>query len=183
MWPPSTVRPAQVALGETDDGRRRHALQATLSGCDRAARLVDQLLTLARLEAVELPVLGDVDLGDLVRQVVADLAPAAMRKQQSLEVDAAERCIVGGDATLLAVLVRNLVDNAIRYSPADATLKMAVVASPGSVVLLVDDSGPGIARRRPEAHGRAILPCPGQRRSRQRTGVVDRSPNRRCATR
>jgi len=143
MWPPSTVRPAQVALGETDDGRRRHALQATLSGCDRAARLVDQLLTLARLEAVELPVLGDVDLGDLVRQVVADLAPAAIRKQQTLEVDAADGCFVGGDAALLVVMVRNLVDNAIRC-PADATLKMAVVASPGSVVLLVDDSGPGL---------------------------------------
>ena len=144
MWPPLTVRPAQVALGEIDDGRRRHALQATLWGCDRAARLVDQLLTRARLEAAELPVLGDVDPGDLVRQVVADLAPAAMRKQQTLELDAAEGCIVGGDATLLAVLVRNLVDNAIRYSPADATLKMAVAKSAGSVVLQVDDSGPGL---------------------------------------
>jgi len=107
MWPPSTVRQAQVALGETDDGRRRHALQTTLSGCDRAARLVDQLLMLARLEAAEPPVLGDVDLSDVVRQAVADLAPAAMRKQQTLELDAAEGCIVGGDATLLAVLVRN----------------------------------------------------------------------------
>jgi two-component system sensor histidine kinase QseC len=48
MWPSSTDRQAQVALGEADDGRRRHALQATLSGCDRAVRLVDQLLTLGK---------------------------------------------------------------------------------------------------------------------------------------
>ncbi|MFZ2389626.1 MAG: histidine kinase dimerization/phospho-acceptor domain-containing protein, partial [Polaromonas sp.] len=46
---------AQVALGEADDFRRRHALQSTLEGCDRATRLVEQLLTLSRLEAVDAP--------------------------------------------------------------------------------------------------------------------------------
>ncbi|MEP7295575.1 MAG: ATP-binding protein [Burkholderiales bacterium] len=135
---------AQVALGESDDGQRRHALQATLSGCDRATRLVDQLLTLARLEASASTPLADVDLGELVRRVVADLAPEAIRKHQEIALDAAGGCVVNGDATLLAVLVRNLVDNAIRYSPAHAVVKIAVTKPAGRVMLHVDDSGPGL---------------------------------------
>lgn len=136
---------AQVALGEADDGQRRHALQATLSGCDRATRLVDQLLTLARLEAAASTTLADVDLGVLVRRVVADLAPQAIHKHQEIALDAVDGCVVNGDATLLAVLVRNLVDNAIRYSPARAAVKVAVTKLPGRVLLQVDDSGPGLS--------------------------------------
>jgi two-component system sensor histidine kinase QseC len=135
---------AQVALGEPDDAQRRHALQATLVGCDRAARLVDQLLTLARLEAADSSAQSDTDLGALVRQVSADLAPQALHKHQEVSLDASERCMVNGNATLLAVLVRNLVDNAIRYSPVGATVKIAVTQTPGTVGLRVDDSGPGL---------------------------------------
>ncbi|MEO8804747.1 MAG: ATP-binding protein [Burkholderiaceae bacterium] len=135
---------AQVALGEADDGQRRHALQATLAGCDRATRLVDQLLTLARLEAAPSTTLAEVDLGALVRRAVADLAPAAIHKHQEIALDAVDGCVVNGDATLLAVLVRNLVDNAIRYSPARAAVKIAVTRLAGRVLLQVDDSGPGL---------------------------------------
>ncbi len=139
---------AQVALGEADEGQRRHALQATLSGCDRATRLVEQLLTLARLEATATaaasPKFAEVDFGNLVRRVVAELAPQAIQKQQEISLDAVNGCVVSGDATLLAVLVRNLVDNAIRYSPAHAVVRVAVTKLPGGVRLNVDDSGPGL---------------------------------------
>ncbi len=91
---------AQVALAERDDARRAHALQATLQGCDRAARLVDQLLTLSRLESGAAVPMAPVDLCALARQVVADLAPRALVRQQELELDAAESCSVMGDATL-----------------------------------------------------------------------------------
>jgi two-component system sensor histidine kinase QseC len=135
---------AQVALGESDDAHRRHALQATLSGCDRATRLVDQLLTLARLESTGASAMADLDLGALVQQVVADVAPQAIEKRQEVSLDAAEGCIVRGNATLLTVLVRNLVDNAVRYSPDGATVKIAVSQAAGAVRLRVDDSGPGL---------------------------------------
>jgi two-component system sensor histidine kinase QseC len=135
---------AQVAIAENDDARRRHALQATLEGCDRAARLVEQLLTLSRLEAGAAPALAAVDLSGLVRRVVSDLAPHGLHKQQTIEVDAAEPCPVNGDETLLAVLVRNLVDNAIRYCPSHATVKVTVSRQAGHVRLKVDDSGPGM---------------------------------------
>jgi two-component system sensor histidine kinase QseC len=135
---------AQVALAEADEGKRGHALQATLLGCDRATRLVNQLLTLARLDASSSTSLAHVDLGELVRRGIADLAPLAIQKHQEITLDTVDGCYLHGDATLLAVLVRNLVDNAIRYSPARATVRVAVTEAPGRVLLRVDDSGPGL---------------------------------------
>ena len=113
---------------------------------DRATRLVEQLLTLSRLEAGAAPQLGQLDLAALVRSVLAEQAIHALHKQQTLELDVpTEACSVAGDATLLAVLVRNLIDNAVRYSPREATIKVAVTRSTSAVQLSVQDSGPGIA--------------------------------------
>jgi two-component system sensor histidine kinase QseC len=136
---------AQVALGAAADAERSHALQATLQGCDRAARLVEQLLTLSRLESGAAPALVTVDLTALARQVVAEVAPLALSKQQAIEVNATDRCTVRGDATLLAVMIRNLVDNAIRYSASGSTVKLAVSNARGFVQLSLDDSGPGMS--------------------------------------
>ena len=69
---------AQVALGESDDAPRRHALEQTLEGCDRATRLVEQLLTLSRLEAESAPALAPLELAPLARRVAAELAPRAL---------------------------------------------------------------------------------------------------------
>lgn len=135
---------AQVALAETDDRRRRHALEATLEGCDRAVHLVEQLLTLSRLEAGADHESKPVELRALVRGVVAEAAPAAIDKQQTIEVDAADECPVRGDPMLFAVLVRNLVDNAIRYSPARAGIHVEVERRQGRVRLSVEDGGPGM---------------------------------------
>jgi two-component system sensor histidine kinase QseC len=138
---------AQVALGEADDALRRYALEATITGCDRAARLVEQLLTLSRLETGAGPAVILLDLSALVRRVVAEVAPQAIQKQQTIEVDAAEPGWVQGDGTLLAVLVRNLVDNAIRYSPPNALVKVAVSRQQAHVRLKVEDSGPGMTEQ------------------------------------
>lgn len=135
---------AQVALGETDDALRRHALQNTLDGCDRAARLVEQLLTLSRMEADAVPLMEDVDLRSLAQKVVAELAPKAISKDQALEFVGGESCIVSGNETLLAILVRNLVDNAVRYSPSAAHVKVGVERQGRRVVMSVEDSGSGM---------------------------------------
>ncbi len=135
---------AQVAMGEADESLRKHALQGTLEGCDRATRLVEQLLSLSRLEALEAPVMAAVDLRAVAQRVVAELAPKAIGKHQMLEFDGAEPCCIPGNETLLAVLVRNLVDNAVRYSPPSARIKVAVQLQDGQVALSVEDSGPGL---------------------------------------
>jgi two-component system sensor histidine kinase QseC len=136
---------AQVALGATADSERSHALHATLQGCDRATRLVEQLLTLSRLESGAQHAPVAVDLAALARRVVAELAPSALGKQQVVALDASAPCTVQGDATLLSVMIRNLVDNAIRYSPPGATVNIAVSNEQGAVRLSVDDSGPGMS--------------------------------------
>ncbi len=135
---------AQVARGEADEALRRRALRQTLEGCDRAARLVDQLLTLSRLDAVAPGATTSVDLAAVARQVVAEIAPRALANRQSIALDGGPHCQVDGDETLLAVLVRNLVDNAVRYSPALAQVAVRVERQSGQVVLTVDDSGAGL---------------------------------------
>ncbi|NML15909.1 ATP-binding protein [Azohydromonas caseinilytica] len=136
---------AQVALGAQEEGPRRHALQAVLQGCERATRLVEQLLTLSRLEAEGAPALQPVALDELAREVLADLAPAALDQGQELELDAAPGCRVRAEPTLAAVLLRNLVDNAIRYSPPGARVQVTLARGKGGGArLCVEDSGPGL---------------------------------------
>lgn len=139
---------AQVALGAGNDvAQREHALQFTLAGCDRATHLVEQLLTLARLEAGPASA-GDaaatVDLSAVTRRVAAELAPTALARGQTLELEAPAACQVAGDETLIGVLVRNLIDNALRYSPNNAQVWVGVAMESGQTVLRVQDSGAGM---------------------------------------
>ncbi|APW41307.1 ATP-binding protein [Rhodoferax saidenbachensis] len=140
---------AQVALGAgADSAQRDLALQTTLAGCDRAAHLVDQLLALARLEtSAAAPTAEVCDLRTLARQVAADLAPSALARGQdlALEADADVACTVAAPAVWLAMLLRNLLDNALRYSPDRARVLVRVARTSEQVVLEVHDSGPGMA--------------------------------------
>lgn len=137
---------AQVALAAGgDEATQTHALQATLAGCDRAARLVEQLLTLARLETGQAPALQTLDLAALARQSLAEQVPRALQARQQLALDGADhRLAVRGDATLLAALVRNLLDNALRYSPQGARVQLQLGQKAGEVQLCLEDSGPGL---------------------------------------
>ena len=137
---------AQVAQGAGgDEAGRQHALAATLAACDRATRLVEQLLTLARLESsADGP--GDaVDLSHVARDVLAELAPAALARGQAIELEADAAVPMRGSATLLSVLVRNLADNALRYSPDGARVIVSVGRRGGRPVLAVEDSGGGLS--------------------------------------
>lgn len=135
---------AQVAMGETDPDLRQHALQNTLDGCDRAARLVTQMLTLSRLETVSESAMQNVNLSALTERIAAELATKAREKGQQLEVNVARSGAIFGDETLLAVLMRNLIDNALRYSPAGARVKVDLQKLAGQMVMSVQDSGPGM---------------------------------------
>lgn len=156
---------AQVAMGESDDALRRHALQSTLEGCDRATRLVEQLLTLSRLEAVDAPALANIDLVALSRRVAADIAPKAIGKQQQLTFEAHVPCSIQADETLMAVLVRNLIDNAVRYSPPSARINVSIQNATGHIVLSVEDSGPGLSEGERSRLGERFFRVPGSSES------------------
>jgi two-component system sensor histidine kinase QseC len=138
---------AQVALSSTtDDQVRKQALQDTLLGCDRASRVVEQLLTLARVEGPQDMVSEPFRLDQLAQQVMADLTPDALRRGQTLELLAPEPLQVNGQSTLWQILLRNLIDNALRYSPDGAVVRIdAQRLDPRHVQVTVQDSGPGLA--------------------------------------
>ncbi|WP_341908729.1 ATP-binding protein [Polaromonas sp. YR568] len=138
---------AQVALGAVGNKPERDlALNTTVAGCDRAAHIVDQLLALSRLEAGQTEaVTQNVDLSAVAQQVTADLAPTALARKQDLSLEADKDCMVAAHAVWLTMLIRNLVDNALRYSPDSARVLVRVGRSAsGRVVLDVHDSGPGM---------------------------------------
>ena len=127
------------------DADRSAAAEALAAGIDRAARLVEQLLTLARSEpgAAATP-LQPLDLSELVREAVADTVPLALARGTALELQADAPVSVDGDRAALRALVRNLADNAVRYSPHGARVELRVDAPQGVPTLTVDDAGPGI---------------------------------------
>jgi len=154
---------AQVARAATDDSERLRALDQVVAGCDRGAHLVDQLLVLARLDPREAgSIAGRCDLRCVAREVVAETAPFALRRGIDVELTDGEACAVGGDPTLLATLLRNLLDNAVRYSPPGTTAKVAVRRSAdGKTELVVSDAGPGVPSVDREHLGERFFRLPG----------------------
>ncbi len=154
---------AQVALQAKDAQVQRAALQRTLQGCDRAARLVDQLLQLARLEADAAVPSGTVDVAAVARRVVTDLASQALARSQALSFDAPDDpLVVRGDETLLAVMVRNLVDNAIRYAHEGGRIQVAATRRDGRARVEVHDDGPGMSDVERARLGERFYRAPGQ---------------------
>lgn len=143
---PLTALRLQAQLAEQADNadERTHALTELRRGIDRAARLVEQMLTLARQEATQLARTEPVELDQLAREVVSDLAPLAEARGQDFGLAEAEPAQVQGDVHALRTLLRNLADNAIRYSPEGGRVDVSVGRFGSTPFLRVTDSGPGI---------------------------------------
>jgi len=137
---------AQVARAATTDSERQRALDNVIVASDRAAHLVEQLLTLARLEPGR-PVSPwqRCELRAVAAATVAELAPLARRKNIELELDPGGPTPVDGNPELLRILLRNLIDNAVRYSPTGSVIRLAVTPERTRVALAVTDQGPGLA--------------------------------------
>ncbi len=140
---------AEVALASHDDAERKQALTHVTEGTARASRLVAQLLMLARLDArATLAASSAVNLSELAARHVADAAPFATEKDVNLGLaeDSQPAVMVRGDAELLGVLIRNLVDNAVRYTPNGGRVDVSVRSEADRALLTVTDTGRGIPR-------------------------------------
>jgi len=146
---PITVLRTQTELAmRADNPDQLRALVMKLdSATIRLARLANQLLNLSRVEAA---LTGSLDLAcfgvaELIEDVVARLVPTALSKQIDISVDIADTLpMVRGDRQLLGEMLANLVDNAIRYTPAGGRIDVDVRQTDGWVVFVVADNGPGI---------------------------------------
>lgn len=138
---------AEVAQRAVDQREKNNALQQLISGVDRTTRLVEQLLAMARLDPeIRLHDLVSVDMHDIAGEVLAELAADASAKNIDLGLDdEKERATIRGDPASLHVLLGNLINNAIRYTPAGGRVTVSVTPSHDQVVVSVSDSGPGIA--------------------------------------
>jgi two-component system sensor histidine kinase TctE len=134
------------AQTETDPVARRQLLDDLGISTDRAIRLANQMLSLARAEpgALNTDSFGEVDLNVVVREVGAEWVPIALTKNIELGFDAAAApVIVRGSAALIGEALNNLIDNAIKYHPGDGSISLSVRAHPVPE-LAVDDDGIGI---------------------------------------
>ena len=135
-----------------DEAARGVAISRVTAGIERATRLVEQLLVLARQEgSVNDVKLEPVSLSDLVKRTLGDMAGLAQARQIDLGLHHADEATVDGQPDALIILLRNLDDNAIKYTPAGGTVDIdlrrragATKNVPGRVVLSVEDTGPGI---------------------------------------
>ena len=135
----------QVARRARDEAERDHSLLAMQTGLTRAAHLVDQMLQLARLDPESgLPEPTTVDLVPLVESVCADLGPGLLAKHLEFDLVAPPQALIFGQPEWLRILARNLIDNAVRYTPEGGQVRVEISSREGKYTLAVHDSGPGI---------------------------------------
>ncbi len=136
----------QVALKADDDIDRKKALQKVIESVDRSSHVVAQLLTLSRLGEEEALIdVKPVDLHKLAVEIIAYLATHALEKNIEIELGPAPRePIVIGNDTAIGILIRNVVDNAIRYTPPYGEVKVSIIDTGKQIIFRVSDTGTGI---------------------------------------
>jgi len=149
-----------VQSGQATPAEMARSLEQIALASQRAANMVNQLLSLARAEgAAEALATEPIDLAKLAREAVQDFVPRALAKRIDLGFDGPESCELSilGQPWLLIELIRNLVDNALNYTPSGGVVTVRVSEDRfGRVIVLqVEDNGPGIA---PSARERVFQP-------------------------
>ncbi len=129
-----------------DEATRQIAIGRLTAGIDRATRLVEQLLSLARHETrIDTDSRNTVDLVAVIRQALADVLPHAQSRNIDIGLDGAASAWIPGQTEPLVLMVRNLLDNAVKYVPEGGRVDIHLDAGPHGCALTIDDNGPGIA--------------------------------------
>jgi two-component system sensor histidine kinase QseC len=137
---------AQNAINNNSETQRNSALNELEKGVKRVARLLEQLLTLSKINPEMIPK-TELNLHHLTQTVMAEVAVKVMAKNQELILDCdpeiQNKMLLGSDF-LLEILIRNLVDNASQYTPEEGQIKLTINKLDSGLQLVVEDSGIGI---------------------------------------
>ena len=124
----------------------RQRVVALRQGMHRTKHLLEQLLAVARYEAKPFSdEMQQVPLDEVAKQVAADLLPQAVDRGIDLGFEIVEAITVRGEPVMLATMIRNLLDNALRHTPHGGRIDLGIYRQDGSAVLQIEDTGPGIA--------------------------------------
>lgn len=136
---------AELALRQRDLAGIEQTMRQIAVGADRASRLINQLLALARADSHAQAPMDRIDLEVLVGEVARDWVQFARNKGIDLGYESpGHPAMIEGNAMLLRELFGNLIDNALRYTPRDGAVTVAIDSSGEHVVVTVADDGPGI---------------------------------------
>ncbi|HBK7252011.1 TPA: sensor histidine kinase N-terminal domain-containing protein [Vibrio cholerae] len=134
---------AENALRSTNPEQLKQDLERIFKGIERTDRLIHQLLMLAKVESTQTLAKQPVELTNLIKQVIADLAPIAFKQDQQLSFHG-ESSRLWGDELLLGILFKNLLDNAIRYSGHSSQIAVELSGHDGEIEVRVSDTGAAI---------------------------------------
>jgi len=135
---------AQNALQASDDRERAESLQHLEIGITRISRLLEQLLTLSKVNP-ETIVTQPLNLREVAENVIVEIMPKVSKYQQSIELNCdADSTVIDGSEFLLEILLRNLIDNACEYTHQGGGIWVSIATEGDAVKLIVDDNGPGV---------------------------------------
>ena len=136
---------AQVALRTTDEAVRKQALLRISQAVHRMTNMVQQLLTFSRIESGKEYLAKEITLVNReIIQVITELEPIAHKKRIQLEFVEENAKPILANTQLITILVRNIIDNAIKYTPAGGNIMIYLEGSEKNLQFRVEDSGPGI---------------------------------------
>jgi two-component system OmpR family sensor kinase len=136
-----------AALDRSLPDRQRDSLLRSWAQTRAMSTLVEALLLLRKADDVHRdPIVSalPVNLGDVIREVAADLRREWPDRDRDVDVAAPDEALVAGDPALLAAAARNLLANALKFSAAGAPVRVILVTAPTGCTVIVEDGGPGI---------------------------------------
>jgi len=138
---------AQVALRTEDSNYRQRALKQIENAAFRLSHMVKQLLILSRLEFNPAVIEKKLtDLNHCIAEVMSHLAPFIRKKNIDIEVENQNTQLLPANPELISILVRNIIHNAIQYSPKNSKIKILILHNKKFLSLIVEDSGLGIPK-------------------------------------
>lgn len=149
---PLTLIRANADIAGHDPAARISSIEPELASIlgevDRTDRLVDDLLTLARVDAGVLELRRDlVDLSELAREVYSEMLPLASQRSINLHLEAASPYVILLDPNRIRQVLRIVIDNALKYTPARSDVVLQVTRGRDEASIIVRDSGPGISEK------------------------------------